>query len=112
MEARATYNLVLKLYQIGACPSSVRWLRAGKFTSALQAWRACEEPEWMLWLLRHTRRYGVLQRELEGAAITYKLSAVRGERGFRRLDMCEAIRLIVPRPPRRFVPGDEDHLPF
>ena len=38
-----------KLKELGACKNAVEW--ADKFTTAQEAWDACERGDWMLWLL-------------------------------------------------------------
>jgi hypothetical protein len=40
-----------RLRIIGACSEAVKWTAARKERSALDVWRACDNPEWMLWLL-------------------------------------------------------------
>jgi len=43
-----------RLESLGACQEAVGWSR--EQPNSQQAWDACEQPEWMLWLLRRTVR--------------------------------------------------------
>jgi hypothetical protein len=37
------------LQEIGACSEARNWVAAGKFRSLEAAWKACDNPRWLLW---------------------------------------------------------------
>jgi len=55
-------KLSKQLHNLGACDDAVEWVAARKERTALGIWRACDNPQWMLWLL------GVLSGEKHSRA--------------------------------------------
>jgi hypothetical protein len=40
---------ITHLQEIGACSEARSWVAAGKFRSLEAAWKACDNPRWLLW---------------------------------------------------------------
>lgn len=47
-------TLLRRLALAGACDEAKAWVKAGKYRSASAAWKACKNPEWMLWALQNS----------------------------------------------------------
>jgi hypothetical protein len=47
------------LRSINACPGAIHF--ASRYKTLLQAWKACEEIDWMIWLLEKTEYPGVIK---------------------------------------------------
>ena len=59
-----------KLKTFGACEQAIEW--AKDYPSFARAWKACANPDWMLWLLPHV---GAGHRDMVELACTFAESA-------------------------------------
>lgn len=103
----------VQLNQIGACSEGIGWAKT--FKSAQAAWDACDEPDWMLWVLGEldespanspTRRKYVAiacasaRLVLANFSIEQLESAAASARSAARKQCCDHIRKEFPKPPK------------
>lgn len=113
MSTDRTARLAQRMERLGACAAAVAWVVEEQFETAQRAWDACFMPDWMFWVAEYYAPSNNVRREVAGIEITFAEHRNSLRDYWSKRDVCDAIRLVMPKPPgTRKMPKPDDDPPF